>query len=110
MILKEEILKYFQSQYPREACGVILDTLEFIPAKNLCHMPNNSYILDPSVWIKYDNIKAIVHSHPNGSIFPSDEDIKLIKLLKPIIGIIGNNEELAMYKWENNLVYSEFTL
>ena len=53
--LKEDMNNHALRDYPREACGVILDDFTYKPCDNLSMEPALSFILDPAAFIKYDN-------------------------------------------------------
>ena len=68
---------FAQSEYPREACGIITNKFKFIPCKNLSSTPKSNFILDPIALLEYeDNAWGIFHSHPGDeNPLPSEEDI-----------------------------------
>ena len=74
----EEIYSHFESEYPNEGCGVIVDSSTFIPCKNNNPSPN-TFSFCPEEYlnlrIRY-NITGIVHNHINESNEASDSDIK----------------------------------
>ena len=50
--LKEDMNNHALRDYPREACGVILDDFTYKPCDNLSMEPALSFILDPAAFIK----------------------------------------------------------
>lgn len=70
--LKNAISQHAWQVYPHECCGLIIDG-KYQPCVNISHDPANSFEIDPSQLIDAD-IQAIVHSHPNGSVEPSEID------------------------------------
>ena len=71
MTLKEHVLK----EFPNEACGIITTRGRFIPCKNIHKDPLNFFEMEDEVFTKY-KIKAIIHSHPNGKLEPSAQDMQ----------------------------------
>ena len=65
------------SEYPKEACGIITKSLDYIPTKNLSRNPKNSFVIDPLAIIEhYDNIWGFFHSHPGSTDpIPSSKDL-----------------------------------
>lgn len=74
-----DILAHYQACLPKECCGLLVKTgrkISYQPCNNL-GQGNDVFILDPKDWVQAEamgNIVAIVHSHPNGDILPSDSD------------------------------------
>jgi proteasome lid subunit RPN8/RPN11 len=69
--------KHFSSCYPNEACGFVLTSGEYIPLVNISNDPLNSFRVSVSDFLKYNNnIRYIVHSHPDSPCTPSIDDIE----------------------------------
>lgn len=104
--LVETMGKYSQAQYPFEACGIITKSFEFVPSKNLSNKPRFSFMLDPLLFIEYDdNIWGIFHSHPDSNhVEPSEEDLKhlVYKDLKFILGV-QNKMFIYWYDWDKKI-------
>lgn len=69
------------SQYPKEACGFILNIengYEFIPCENLHSEPESNFLIDPNVYCEYeDSIAFVFHSHTGLDLFsPSKIDME----------------------------------
>lgn len=79
----DEIYTHFEKEYPREGCGIITEEDRFIPCKNISEDPD-TFRFCPDEYLnllfKY-KIKAIVHSHINGSNEASEADLLLCKTL-----------------------------
>ena len=77
-LLCDSMGKYAQSEFPFEACGIITQDFNFIPVKNISNKPRNSFMLDPTIFIEYeDNIWGIFHSHTEERFStPSESDFK----------------------------------
>ena len=73
--IKAAITAHANAEYPREACGVIVNG-EYIPCTNIS--PDNAqFEIDPWDIVgasKEGEITAYVHSHPDGSCTPSQPD------------------------------------
>jgi proteasome lid subunit RPN8/RPN11 len=75
----------------REVCGFVYKS-EYIPLTNIAKDPR-SFIADPRevalVLARYGEPLAIFHSHPNGNLNPSEEDIQLASYYNNSMIIIG---------------------
>ena len=87
--LVEEIKNHFDSEYPNEGCGLIIDKgdndLCWIPSKNIAVDPVNSFELEEEVFVKhllYSNVVAIVHDHVDSDSKASEVDVEACKALK----------------------------
>jgi len=65
------------SEYPKEACGIITKSLDYIPCRNISKNPKTSFIIDPlSIVEHYDSILGFFHSHPGSADpIPSPRDV-----------------------------------
>jgi proteasome lid subunit RPN8/RPN11 len=78
----EDILNHIESEYPKEACGLIVSDngLEkWIPCENVSEEPEEEFVINSEQFVKAQldyKILKIVHSHPDGSAEPSDHDKK----------------------------------
>lgn len=83
--LKADIITHAYECYPAECCGLIIDTgvdKKYIPCTNKA-TNNEQFSLCPKDFAKAKNmgeIQAIVHSHPDGGVLPSDLDKLQIEL------------------------------
>ncbi|WP_323842591.1 MULTISPECIES: C40 family peptidase [unclassified Moraxella] len=67
--LTTAITSHAKTCYPAECCGLIIGD-EYYPCDNIAIDPYNHFEIDPSEFIKLSKIgeiKAIVHSHPDGA-------------------------------------------
>lgn len=63
--------------YPEESCGLIVRG-EYIPTENIAVDPKLDFEIPGSVYKKHllaGGIEAVVHSHPDGPLFPSEADM-----------------------------------
>lgn len=79
MILHPETLaamqKHALSAYPNEACGLIVAG-NYEPCINVASNPAEAFEIDDVEVARFgDKVEAIVHSHPNGPPYPSEEDM-----------------------------------
>lgn len=75
-----DIAEHFEKEYPREGCGIIAivqGKKHWFPCTNVAL--DGDFAIDPNEYFeirkRYD-IYAIVHSHPDGTCKPSENDIK----------------------------------
>tara|TARA_R100001015_G_scaffold4625_1_gene1654 strand:- start:6394 stop:7371 length:978 start_codon:yes stop_codon:yes gene_type:complete len=79
---QEQALHHAKTEFPQESCGLVIevdDIKQYYPCNNLSAEGVNSFIIDPEDWVKAEDIGSILHichSHPNGDLTPSEEDIK----------------------------------
>lgn len=79
--LKADIIAHALDCYPAECCGVIVGG-KYIPCTNTAH-DNEQFVLCPKDFARAESmgeIRAIVHSHPDGGVLPSDLDKLQIEL------------------------------
>lgn len=72
--IAQHIKDYASTQFPNEACGVIVDG-KFIPVANLSATPTETFEMHPHVWMDF-KIQAVIHSHTNGRNYPSEDDMR----------------------------------
>lgn len=86
--IKTELLAHAESEYPREACGIIVKVeggKRYIPCKNIKPEserkedgPEFGFIIDPAGYAEAEDageIYAIFHSHPDSGAQPSQVDL-----------------------------------
>lgn len=62
----EEFKEHVLSEFPKEACGFIIDEM-FIPAENSAQLPTEDFKISSEEYLKAaktGKLQAIVHSHP----------------------------------------------
>ena len=80
MTWKTKAAKHAEECMPQESCGllaIIKGKETYWPCKNIAESGFEYFIIDPDDWADCEDtgeIIGIVHSHPIGSIFPSDND------------------------------------
>jgi proteasome lid subunit RPN8/RPN11 len=87
--LHEEIRDFCALQWPEEACGLLVATLDtpsrikrVVFAKNVAEEPLTTFEIDPQTLIdchrtareKGERVVGCFHSHPNGKALPSPTD------------------------------------
>jgi len=78
--LLEEIHAHMISEFPREACGLLVANgrkQRYVPCRNMATSPSEHFILNPEDYADAEDsgkIIGIVHSHPNEASRPSDAD------------------------------------
>ena len=76
----EDIQKHFETEYPKEACGligVIKGKKKYFPCENVAE-DNDDFIMSSTDYMKHKrtmDIIGIVHNHPDGTNEPSIADI-----------------------------------
>ena len=79
---QEQALHHAKVSLPDESCGLVLDVdgkEKYYPCKNIAVEGANSFTIDPEDWAAAEEtgtVLHICHSHPNGDLTASEEDIK----------------------------------
>ena len=79
---QEQALHHAKTSLPDESCGLVLDIdgkEQYYPCKNIAVEGVNSFTIDPEDWATAEEtgtVLYICHSHPNGDLTASEEDIK----------------------------------
>ena len=79
---QEQALHHAKVSLPEESCGLVIDVdgkQEYYPCKNIAIEGANSFTIDPEDYAKAEEtgtVLYICHSHPNGDLTASEEDIK----------------------------------
>ncbi len=82
----EDILKHFEKEYPREACGIIgivKGKKEFFPCENVSDT-DEDFVMSSTDYLNVKrkaDIFAIVHNHPDASNEASEYDINCCNAL-----------------------------
>lgn len=73
-----DVRKHALAEYPKECCGLIVSGA-YLPCTNYALDPEKDFEIPAAVQMgvraKGLEIEAIVHSHPNGPLFPSESDM-----------------------------------
>src|SRR6476619_1042498 len=75
---REAINAHILAEFPKEACGFLIDG-KFLPCKNIARDPENNFAISGGDFVfakEEGTLEAILHSHPNGPAFPSAADMK----------------------------------
>jgi predicted phage tail protein len=79
---QEQALHHAKTLLPDESCGLVIDVdgvQEYYPCKNIAIEGANSFTIDPEDYAKAEEkgtVLHICHSHPNGDLTASEEDIR----------------------------------
>ena len=82
----EKIEEHFKDEYPREGCGVLAvvkGKKQFFPCTNVAE-DNEDFVIDSKEYIKLlrtTDIIGIVHSHPDSTSEPTENDKKYCNTL-----------------------------
>lgn len=96
--IKAAIIDHANRDYPREACGVIVGK-EYIPCKNIA-ADDAQFEICPMDLVgagSEGEIRAYVHSHPDGNTEPSMPD-RVQMNLHGLPWIITNGHDVALHK------------
>ena len=79
--MENNMREHAKREYPREACGLVVEIEGeeiYFPCKNLSENSDQDFILDLRDYADAEDagtIRAVFHSHPNGSCNPSPADL-----------------------------------
>lgn len=113
-------LHHCLEQYPSEACGLLLGSIEkdwiqaelFVPITNVAQDPLHHFTMDPVSLLPYllsgtgkvASIVGILHSHPRTAAIPSAEDLKTSWIPIPthwIVSLLNQAApEMQAYRYE----------
>ena len=77
---KDKAAQHAKKCLPKESCGllaIVKGKEVYFPCKNLANDQISYFIIDPDDWAKAEDsgeLVGLIHSHPKGPIFPSDND------------------------------------
>lgn len=98
--LKEQLIQLAKKEYPKEMCGVIVNSnnnYQFIQCENVAYDPTELFEIDSSIWLGNYEIVAIVHSHTNGKNYLSKYDMKNQRILN-LIWVLVCDDEVYEYR------------
>lgn len=75
-MIEKDIIAHAKAEGVRESCGLISGD-RYFPCRNIHPDPQNYFEINPDDWMTaecYSDVKAIVHSHPDGKPFLSSGD------------------------------------
>lgn len=103
--LRPRIIDHALEEFPKEAVGIIQND-DYIPLKNLSARPEETFEINPAVYLAYAHkaeIQALVHSH-NDFPHASKADAELQMKLNIPFGIVNiNNSEPDWMFWGDSL-------
>lgn len=76
--LKAAIAAHAVAEYPRECCGVVNASGEYVRCQNVAAKPLETFEIAPEDYTQAEDageIAALVHSHPGASASPSQADL-----------------------------------
>jgi proteasome lid subunit RPN8/RPN11 len=104
--LKPEIVAHAEEVFPEECLGVIVDG-RYVRLKNVSPQPEKSFEMAEGDELKYvfpdnpeDKAQALVHSHPDGPLWPSEPDMRAQVEGDIVFVTIGHSEETGWDYWE----------
>lgn len=95
--IEHSIIRHYNECYPQECCGLIVND-SYEPCLNIS-AHDNQFEIDPKDWVRCSRlgeIRAIVHSHPDGSTAPSIPD-QIEMQHHGLPWIITNGSECAIH-------------
>tara|TARA_Y100001972_G_scaffold20405_2_gene23977 strand:- start:2387 stop:5812 length:3426 start_codon:yes stop_codon:yes gene_type:complete len=100
----KDALAHGKRVLPNESCGLLvrIDGVEkYWECQNISIEPHKTFVLNPDDWIKAeeasDEIIAVVHSHPEGSLEPSKSDVESCDFFQWPFYIFNPTEETWNY-------------
>ena len=69
-------MDHASEEYPSESCGLVVDN-RYVPVLNIAAHPEHEFLISKKTIRHYtDRIQAVIHSHPDGSYYPSRADMQ----------------------------------
>jgi proteasome lid subunit RPN8/RPN11 len=104
--LRFEMIDHAEEAFPEECLGVVVDG-KYVRLQNVSPDPEASFEMREEDELKYifpdspaQKAQALVHSHPDGPLWPSDSDMRAqIEGGLPFV-MIGHSEETGWDYWE----------
>lgn len=82
-----------REQFPKESCGLVVNGA-YVPCENIARDPLVDFEIDPRVYAKHARkTTAVLHSHPNGPLFPTEMDMVGQLRTNKVWGIIALDDE-----------------
>lgn len=98
-------------EYPKEACGIITKSFEYVPCNNISSRPKTSFVIDPLSILQYeDDIWGFYHSHPGSADpIPSNRDVSstVFSEYKFLVGF-ANNTYIYWLSDDSELSFERF--
>lgn len=82
------------ASYPSEACGFVKDNV-YIPKVNIHPEPHNGWTIEASEWIDGDEPQAVIHSHTNAPLEPSEADMISQMSTGVLFGLLKTDGQVA---------------
>lgn len=98
--LREQIMEAALKDFPREACGFVLDTGAVVHCTNVDDAPYYRFRIDPDEaahWWSTDRVVAVWHSHPDAPAVPSELDAEMAHEDLPFLIFSVPDEDLGWY-------------
>jgi len=95
--IHQEIIAHALAEYPKEACGIVLDNgTSYLPMRNVHENPKMNFRMNVPDFLPYyqqDRISALIHSHTaNYNNYPSRQDMIAQENMGIPWGIVHINE------------------
>jgi proteasome lid subunit RPN8/RPN11 len=73
--LRKQIVDHAREEYPKECCGILTTNNEYFQCRNIHEDPEKHFKMHPDDYNEFrGSIKAVVHSHPDGTSKMSPAD------------------------------------
>ena len=93
--IEQDFIRHALEEYPKEACGLIIDAGVYVPMKNVHETPKGDFRMNAPAFNEYylaGRVKAVMHSHtmisPYKNNFPSRKDMISQAQMKVPWGIV----------------------
>jgi proteasome lid subunit RPN8/RPN11 len=109
--LREQIYEHALEQYPHESCGIITKDMNYVALQNHHDDPASNFMISPSDWLRYSNeIFGVIHSHTNGNMSPSHQDMVSQSATAVPWGVVLVDEKTPRTPviWFGDTIHSDF--
>lgn len=102
--LKADIVAHAEAVFPEECVGVVVGG-KYVPLENVDPEPEKFFSMSPADERRYvfgpdAEAQAVVHSHPDGPLYPTYPDMKAHLLVGLPFVMIGHNTATGWNYWE----------
>lgn len=74
----QDAKKHARDEYPKESCGLVVNG-EYVPCFNYASLPLEDFIIAGEDFVRAElqgGVQLVIHSHPNGPMYPSERDMQ----------------------------------
>jgi proteasome lid subunit RPN8/RPN11 len=96
----QEAMAHAMREYPNESCGAVTEA-GYVPLVNTSGTPKHGFTCDAQIepMIADGTLLALIHSHPDGPLSPSERDMAQQIAMDLPWGIVASQQDAALPPW-----------